>query len=1042
MLDKMNLIGADLTTKSADELWQMISSFYMIDEPTLLKELLPFATPSEEEKSEIKREATSLIEDIRADKKAVQMIDALLLEYSLDTQEGVLLMCLAEALMRIPDSATADALIRDKLTVADWKSHLKGSNSVFVNASTWGLMLTGSVCKLDSANSSNPANAISRLVNKLSEPVIRQAMNQAMAILGKQFVLGRTIKEANKNGEFKRKQGYQHSFDMLGEAALTAADAKKYADDYMSAIETLGSSSNLSNASIPSISMKLSALHPRYNVANEDRVMDELFNTMLILAKRARELNVPITIDAEEMDRLELSLKLFEKLFCHPVIKGWGQFGLVVQTYSKRALPVFAWLNQLAEKQGDIIPVRLVKGAYWDSEVKWSQQAGYDSYPVFTRKEATDVSYLACARFVLSTEVNKNLFPQFASHNAQTVTSIAVMGKESRYEFQRLHGMGEALYNHVMAKYTPNVRIYAPVGSHKDLLPYLVRRLLENGANSSFVHRLVDARCPVELLTQHPVEQLLSKESLDNKAIPLPPAIYPNRKNSSGINIDIESESKPFEQQVEAFMDKSWTAAPVINGRSLFDELESEGVEALNITAPYDRNISIGKAIYAQPHNIELAFESAQAAFDSWNQAPYRERAACISKLADLLESNLAEFVALCHKEAGKTIHDAIDEVREAIDFCHYYAKQDHIFEPVISNGFDGKPMVSTRQGRGVFVCISPWNFPLAIFIGPIAAALAAGNTVIAKPAEQTSMIATKAAELMAQAGFPTGVFQLLLGTGSELGNVLTSHPAVSGVAFTGSTQTAMKINQSLSARNCEPVPLIAETGGLNAMIVDSTSLPEQVVRDTLKSAFSSAGQRCSALRILCVQEDIADQIIEVLSGAMDQLVVGLPYIHKTDVGPVIDAKAKDKLLTHIYNMTTSHKLVKQLTLDDVCKNGDFVAPCAFEIPSVSYLKEEQFGPILHIVRFKSSQLPKLVEEINATGYGLTLGIHSRNETTYRWIEKHAKTGNTYINRDQVGAVVGVQPFGGQGLSGTGPKAGGPNYLYRFTQVNNTEVVL
>lgn len=1039
MLDKINLVSTDLIAKPKQELWEIISSFYMIDETTLLKELLPLATPSEEEKAEIQSEATRLIEDIRADKKAIQMIDALLLEYSLDTQEGILLMCLAEALMRIPDSATADALIRDKLTVADWKSHLKGSNSVFVNASTWGLMLTGTVCKIDN-NHTTPANAISRLVNKLSEPVIRQAMNQAMAILGKQFVLGRTIEEANKNSEIKRQNGFDHSFDMLGEAALTAADSKKYFSDYMLAIETLGKADASKAKGIPSISMKLSALHPRYDVANEQRVMDELFETLLTLAKRARELNVPLTIDAEEMNRLELSLKLFEKLFHHPIIQGWGQFGLVVQTYAKRALPVFAWLNCLAKEQGDQIPVRLVKGAYWDSEIKWSQQGGYDNYPVFTRKEATDVSFLACARFVLSKEVNPNLYPQFASHNAQTVTSIAIMGKHSHYEFQRLHGMGEALYNHVMKKYGANVRIYAPVGSHKDLLPYLVRRLLENGANSSFVHRLVDARCPVELLTQHPVEQLLSKSSLDNKAIPLPPYIYPDRNNSRGINIDIESEAHPFHEQVESFMDKSWRAAPIIDGQSLYDDLIKQGDTPVSVTAPYDRTQIVGSVFHANANLAEQAFTSAQNAFTAWNAKPYQERATCLVNLAELLESNLAEFVALCHREAGKTIHDAIDEVREAVDFCRYYANQQQVFKPEVCTGFGGNPISTHRNGRGVFVCISPWNFPLAIFLGPVTAALVSGNTVIAKPAEQTSLIAAKAAELFVEAGFPKGVFQLLPGTGAELGNILTSHPSCAGVAFTGSTQTAMKINQSLSRRNSEPVPLIAETGGLNAMIIDSTALPEQVVKDTLKSAFSSAGQRCSALRILCIQEDIADQIIEVLCGAMEQLSVGLPYLHQTDVGPVIDQAAKEKLQSHIDEMASKHKLLKQLPLSDVCCNGDFISPCAIEITDISCISEEKFGPILHIVRYKSSQLPQLVEQINATGYGLTLGIHSRNETTYRWIEKHAKTGNSYINRDQVGAVVGVQPFGGQGLSGTGPKAGGPNYLYRFTRVSNKEV--
>lgn len=1042
MLDNIHKISGDLTTMSTHELWDMISSFYMVDESPLLEQLLTLATPSEQEKQEIEQQATDLIKAIRADKKAVQMIDALLLEYSLDTQEGILLMCLAESLMRIPDAKTADALIVDKLTVADWKSHLKRSNSVFVNASTWGLMLTGTLCGLDKDAAPSPVSAISRLVNKLSEPIIRQAMNRAMAILGKQFVLGRSIKEASHNAEVKRQIGYDHSFDMLGEAALTTEDAKKYFSDYLSAIERVGHPSSSGYLGIPSISMKLSALHPRYDMANEARVMEELFDTLLILATRARELEVPITIDAEEMDRLELSLKLFQKLYQHPALKGWGQFGLVVQTYAKRALPVFAWLNRLAEQQGDCIPVRLVKGAYWDSEIKWSQQRGYDHYPVFTRKEATDVSYLACARFVLQASVNKNLYPQFASHNAQTATAIAVMGKQRQYEFQRLHGMGEALYHHVMERYQAKVRIYAPVGSHKDLLPYLVRRLLENGANSSFVHRLVDARCPIDLLTQHPVDQLLSQPTLHNTAIPLPPDIFPERRNSYGVNINIDGERIPFEHRVHAFLTTQWVAAPVINGTNTYSELIHQRVAPNAVTAPFDHTVNVGHVIYSQTQHIDLAFESANAAFAAWNAQPYAQRAKCLVTLADLLEAHFAELVALCHMEAGKTLHDAIDEVREAVDFCRYYATQETLFEPLNGHDFNHKPIQSTRCGRGVFVCISPWNFPLAIFLGPIAAALVAGNTVVAKPAEQTSLIATKAAQLIHEAGFPTGVFQLLPGTGAELGSRLTSHPYVAGVAFTGSTQTAMKINQSLAQRECGPVPFIAETGGLNAMIVDSTALPEQVVRDALKSAFASAGQRCSALRVLCIQHDIADHIIELISGAMDQLSIGIPYHHQTDIGPVIDNKAKTALLQHISEMKREHKLIKQLPLGPHCDNGEFVAPCAIEIAHFNDITEEKFGPILHIVRYHRDQLAELVQDINLAGYGLTLGIHSRNETTYRWIEQQVKAGNSYINRDQVGAVVGVQPFGGQGLSGTGPKAGGPNYLYRFTQVLHKEVSL
>lgn len=1035
MFTATDVLKPEFVQQPLDTLWSLISPLYMVDESQWLQQLLPLATPSAEEKAAIAKSTTQLIEAIRADKKSIQLIDALLLEYSLDTQEGILLMCLAEALMRIPDSATADALIKDKLSVADWKSHLKNSESVFVNASTWGLMLTGKVIGLADEDTSSPTQAVNRLVNKLSEPVIRKAMYQAMKIMGHQFVRGRTIEEAQKNGRPMRDKGFTYSFDMLGEAALTTADANKYFKDYLMAIESVGRESYGNNTSpAPSVSIKLSALHPRYEVANEARVMSELYTTLEQLLKRAVELDVAITIDAEEADRLELSLKLFAKLYRSETVKGWGKFGLVVQAYSKRALPVLVWLNALAKEQGDLIPLRLVKGAYWDSEVKWSQQRGYENYPVYTRKEATDVAYLACARFLLSENVRGNIFPQFASHNAQTVSSIAVMAQHKDFEFQRLHGMGDSLYNHVMDKYRQPVRIYAPVGSHKDLLPYLVRRLLENGANSSFVHRLVDARCPISELTKHPVEALTSFATLNNTKIPLPSAIFPERKNSYGVNVDIESEAKSFEAQVESFLAKQWIAGPVINGQSLAESMIKDG-QAESVTAPYDRRIEVGKIAFASLDHVSAAIEGAQQAFAGWQTTPLAEKARCLDSLADLMEANLAELVALCHQEAGKTLHDSIDEVREAVDFCRYYAKQAQNLQPFELQGFDGVKRTASREGLGVFVCISPWNFPLAIFLGQISAALVAGNTVVAKPAEQTSLIAARAVELMQQAGFPAGVIQLIPGRGADIGSALTSHPAIAGVAFTGSTATAQRINVTLAQREAKPVPFIAETGGQNAMIVDSTALPEQVVRDVIRSAFASAGQRCSALRVLFVQQDIADRVISLIQGAMNELSVGLPYLHKTDVGPVIDNKAKEKLRAHLAQMSATQKKVAQLTLDDVCQHGDFIEPSAFEIEGIHVLQEEQFGPILHIVRFKASELTKVVEQINQTGFGLTMGIHSRNETTYRWIEKHARVGNCYINRDQVGAVVGVQPFGGQGLSGTGPKAGGPHYLYRFTQI-------
>ncbi|MFA0027095.1 bifunctional proline dehydrogenase/L-glutamate gamma-semialdehyde dehydrogenase [Vibrio breoganii] len=1031
MFTASSVLNPDFINQPKETLWSLISPMYMVDESAWLNELLKLATPLEEEKQRTKRQTTALIEAIRADKRSIQMIDALLLEYSLDTQEGILLMCLAEALMRIPDSETADALIKDKLTVADWKSHLSQSDSVFVNASTWGLMLTGKVVGVNNQETTSPSSALSKLVNKMSEPVIRKAMHQAMKVMGHQFVLGRDIKEAQKNGAPLRKKGFTHSFDMLGEAALTSEDAQKYFNDYLVAIESVGrNKQNDDSSPAPSISIKLSALHPRYEVANKERVLNELHDTLIKLLTRAIELDVAITIDAEEADRLELSLQLFEKVYTNDLVKGWGKFGLVIQAYSKRCLPVLVWVNALAKEQGDVIPLRLVKGAYWDSEIKWSQQAGYANYPVYTRKEATDMSYLACARFLLSEGVRGNIFPQFASHNAHTVTAIAEMAEHTDYEFQRLHGMGDSLYYHVMEKYGQPVRIYAPVGSHKDLLPYLVRRLLENGANSSFVHRLVDARCPVEDLTHHPVDTLLANETLHNDQIPLPPQIFGERVNSIGINVDVESEALPFEQQVAGFLAKQWQGAPIINGSMISGTMIKEE----SVVAPFDRSVTVGKIGFANLDHVSEAITTAQSGLEHWRYAPVARRAECLRNLADKLEENLAELVALCHMEAGKTIHDSIDEVREAVDFCRYYADNAIHLGPESIQGFDGNLQWCERHGRGVFVCISPWNFPLAIFLGQISAALVAGNTVVAKPAEQTSLIAARTIELMLESGFPADVIQFLPGRGAEIGSALTSHPAIAGVAFTGSTATAKRINLSLAERDSQPVPFIAETGGQNAMIVDSTALPEQVVRDVVRSAFASAGQRCSALRVLFVQKDIAPRITKLIQGAMKELSVGLPYLHSTDVGPVIDELAQQKLLAHIETMRKTQKVVAEVELDEQCNAGMYVPPTAIEISDISVLEEEQFGPILHIVQFEASLIAEVVDKINTTGFGLTMGIHSRNETTYRWIEENARVGNCYINRDQVGAVVGVQPFGGQGLSGTGPKAGGPNYLYRFTE--------
>ncbi|OOE89246.1 bifunctional proline dehydrogenase/L-glutamate gamma-semialdehyde dehydrogenase PutA [Salinivibrio sharmensis] len=1015
------------------QIWSEISPLYCVDESLWLQQLIPLAEASDSEREQTRRQATQLIEQVRADKKAVQMIDALLLEYSLDTREGILLMCLAEALMRIPDSHTADALIRDKLSVADWKAHLRHSDSLFVNASTWGLMLTGKVVTLDESTEGKPASVINHLVNKMSEPVIRQAMHQAMKIMGHQFVLGRDIDEAQKNGEGPRNNGFTYSFDMLGEAALTQEDAKAYLADYLQAIESVGDAKSSYQGPSPSVSIKLSALHPRYEAANYDRMMDEMFDTVLVLLKRAREKDVAITIDAEEADRLELSLALFEKLYRDPVVKGWGKFGLVVQAYSKRALPVITWLAALAKEQGDVIPMRLVKGAYWDSEIKLCQQGGHHGYPVFTRKEATDVSYLACARFLLSEHVRGLIYPQFASHNAHTIAAIASMATHQDFEFQRLHGMGDALYNHAKALFNTEVRIYAPVGSHKDLLPYLVRRLLENGANSSFVHRLVDARCPIDDLIADPVDTLRANPTLHNDRIPLPLDIFgPSRKNSQGVATDIDSEWQPFTASVAPFMGAhQWQAGPIVNGQRLAGDTHP-------IAAPYDREEPVGQVDWATSDQVNNALDIAANAYPEWSKTAVSERGKYLLDLADKLEANLGELVAICHREAGKTIHDSIDEVREAVDFLRYYPEQAKALqgEPLSYTGFDGQMQSVSYQGRGVFTCISPWNFPLAIFLGQVSAALVAGNTVVAKPAEQTSIIAYRAIELLLETGIPSGVIQLLPGSGPVVGAPLTEDSRIAGVAFTGSTPTAQRITRTLAERDADPVPVVAETGGQNAMLVDSTALPEQVVRDVLRSAFASAGQRCSALRVLYIQEDIADRVISLIKGAMAELSVGRPERLSTDVGPVIDQTAKDKLLAHIEQMKRSGKLVTQVPLSSECDKGTFVPPTAFEIRSIDQLSEEHFGPILHIVRYHANELDKVIDDINRIGFGLTMGVHSRNETTCAHIEHRARVGNCYVNRDQVGAVVGVQPFGGRGLSGTGPKAGGPHYLYRFTQAS------
>ncbi|WP_290872958.1 bifunctional proline dehydrogenase/L-glutamate gamma-semialdehyde dehydrogenase PutA [Aquabacterium sp.] len=1018
-----------------EDVFPLISANYAVDEAAYLAELIELADPGLKGVETIRAEARDLIEAVRRQDNAVDTLDALLRQYSLDTQEGLMLMCLAEALLRVPDPHTADALIRDKLNGADWDKHVGQSDNVLVNFAAWGLVMTGKVVNLDQPGSGKAGGVINRLVQRSSEPVIRAAMNQAMKLMGKQFVLGRSISEALTNGRPQRKQGYTYSFDMLGEAALTAADAEKYLADYRQAIATVGKEPQVGPGPRPTVSIKLSALHPRYEVAQRERVMSELFARVRDLASLARSLDVGITIDAEEADRLELSLQLFEKLMRDPAIAGWGQFGLVVQAYSKRCLPVLMWLTALGKSLGAQIPLRLVKGAYWDSEIKGSQQAGLNDYPVFTRKEGTDTSYLACARFLLSEHTRDVIRPQFATHNAHTVTSILNMAGNRRFEFQRLHGMGDALYDTVIARHKVDVRIYAPVGAHRDLLPYLVRRLLENGANSSFVHQLVDPTVPVAALIHHPVRQLQQQPSLRNDRIPQPPALFgTERTNSQGINMNISQPWAELQAALAPQLQRQWTAAPLIKGQLL------SGGSTVSVACPYELGRTVGQVQYATAAQTTEALDALAAAWPRWNATAVADRAAILERLADLLEAHRPELMALCTLEAGKSLQDGIDEVREAVDFCRYYAVQARTrLGRETLPGPTGERNELFHEGKGIFACVSPWNFPLAIFLGQIAAALVAGNVVLAKPAEQTSLIACRTIELAFEAGLPTDVIALLPGTGAELGAVFCRDVRVAGVCFTGSTDTARVINRALALRDGPIATLIAETGGQNAMIVDSTALPEQIVKDAVASAFTSAGQRCSALRVLYVQNDIAERVIELIKGAMAELRVGPTDVRESDVGPVIDARALQGLQNHVNTLKAQGKLIAEATLP-AGLNGHFIAPVAFEISGIHELKKENFGPILHVVRYEAKALDEVVAAINATGYGLTLGVHSRNDDTAQRIESAARVGNLYVNRNQIGAVVGVQPFGGCGLSGTGPKAGGPSYLLRFANERTTTV--
>jgi RHH-type transcriptional regulator, proline utilization regulon repressor / proline dehydrogenase / delta 1-pyrroline-5-carboxylate dehydrogenase len=997
---------------------------YADDDRSIAARLFETARLSPDQDTRIDRTATRLIEAIRADGDRFGGVEEMLREFALSTREGLALMVLAEALLRVPDAATADQFIEDRLGQGDFVNHETRSSAFLVNASAWALGLSARVIQPGEI----PQGTLGRLAKRLGAPAVRAATRQAMRLMGNHFVLGETIEAALERARPHSARGPRYSFDMLGEGARTQADAQRYCDSYAAAIDAIGQATDdRPLPDRPGISVKLSALHPRFEAVSRVRVMTELVPRVIELARKAKAHDLNFTIDAEEADRLELSLEVIAAVFDDASLAGWDGFGLAIQAYQKRAHAVIDHVDALASSLNRRMMVRLVKGAYWDSEIKRAQERGLDDYPVFTRKAMTDLNYVSCARKLLA--LRPRIFPQFASHNALTVATILELADGSDgFEFQRLHGMGDALYAQ-LDKDHPAIRsrTYAPVGSHRDLLAYLVRRLLENGANSSFVAIAADDGVPVATLLRRPVDLIGSADHARHPKIRTPPDLYqPQRANSHGVEFGERAALNTLLAAVTA-EDAAIAAAPLIGGKVMTGTPRT-------VVSPIDGDTVIGEATDATAANAEQAIAAAVQGFQDWSQTPAQARAAMLERAASLLEQRRAHFIALLQREGGKTLDDALSEVREAVDFCRYYAAEGRTLfgEGETMPGPTGESNSLQLRGRGVFVAISPWNFPLAIFLGQISAALMAGNSVVAKPAEQTPLIAAAAIRLLHEAGVPASALHLVPGDGS-IGAVLVRHADVAGVVFTGSTEVARSINRALAARDGPIVPLIAETGGINAMIVDATALPEQVADDVVTSAFRSAGQRCSALRLLYVQEDVADRMIEMIAGAARELHVGDPRDPSTHVGPVIDAEAKQKLDAHAARMTAQARVhLAGPGLASQSPPGNYVAPHIFELASAQQLTEEVFGPILHVVRYPADDLEGVVRSIARSGYGLTLGIHSRIDDMIEGVIARLQVGNIYVNRNMIGAVVGVQPFGGYGLSGTGPKAGGPHYLARF----------
>jgi RHH-type proline utilization regulon transcriptional repressor/proline dehydrogenase/delta 1-pyrroline-5-carboxylate dehydrogenase len=985
-----------------------LRALYRAPDADVLAPLLEMATLPPHKAEAVRARAAALVRAARAVHRPGADVTDFLREYGLGDPEGVALLCLAEALLRIPDTATADALIDDRIGGADWQRHLGRADSLMVNASAWAFLLTGHVLGMDE-NARLP-QVLGRTVRRLGEPVIRTALRRGMRVLARQFVLGRTIGEALTRAGTAEGRRWRYSFDMLGEAARTRADAQRYMTAYREAIGRIGQVGGGPVAG-PGISVKLSALHPRYEPLQATHCVPELIAALTELALAARDADIGLTVDAEEAERLEISLDILAAVLADPRLAGWDGLGLAIQAYQKRTLPLVDWVAALGRRTARRIPTRLVKGAYWDTEIKHAQVHGLPDYPVFTRKTATDVSWIACARRML--EHRDAILPAFATHNAQSLATILELAGDAPFEMQRLHGMGEALYDTVVSPAVP-VRIYAPVGSHEDLLAYLVRRLLENGANSSFVYRLVDPAVPVDAIVADPADGLRRHGVSRNARIKLPADLYPDRRNSAGLDL----------------ADRA-TAPAILAAIRTPSRIDIPGGGTRReIRSPADARLLVGTAADAAPAEIDAALSALSRGWRAWDDAGGLHRAAILDRAAAAIEAARDELLHLLAREAGRTLTDGIAEVREAADFCRYYAARarEYFARPRELPGPTGEHNSWSLGGRGVFAAISPWNFPLAIFTGQVAAALAAGNAVAAKPAEQTPLVAARAVALLHGAGVPTDVLRLLPGAG-EVGQALVADPRIAGIAFTGGTETAHAIARTLAGRPGPIIPFIAETGGINAMLVDSSALPEQVVADAIASAFGSAGQRCSALRLLCLQDDAAPRILEMLQGAAETLVIGDPLDPGTDIGPVIDAEARAALEAAC---SPRDRPLFQLKLPPGTEHGTYFAPRAHLLARAADLQHEIFGPVLHVIRYEATRLDAVLDAIDATGFGLTLGIHSRIEATQRRITERLRIGNTYINRNQIGAVVGVQPFGGRGLSGTGPKTGGPITLLRY----------